>query len=90
MPRSLDGLLACGRHISCDANSHGFMREIPQCWLTGQAAGAAAALAVSGGVQPRGVDIPALQQALRAQGVFLQAPAKAAPAAKTEKATSLA
>ena len=90
VPRSLDGLLACGRHISCDANSHGFMREIPQCWLTGQAAGAAAALAVSGGVQPRGVDIPALQQALRAQGVFLQDPAKAARAATTEKATSLA
>ncbi|MGC1271038.1 MAG: FAD-dependent oxidoreductase, partial [Croceibacterium sp.] len=31
VPRRLDGLLAGGRHISCDANSHGFMREIPQC-----------------------------------------------------------
>ena len=31
VPRALDGLLACGKHISCDANSHGFMREIPQC-----------------------------------------------------------
>jgi hypothetical protein len=28
VPRALDGLLAAGRHISCDANSHGFMREI--------------------------------------------------------------
>ena len=72
VPRALDGLLACGRHVSCDANSHGFMREIPQCWLTGQAAGVAAAVAVSAGVQPRGVDIPTLQAALRAQGVFLQ------------------
>lgn len=43
VPRALEGLLACGRHISCDKNSHGFMREIPQCWITGQAAGAAAA-----------------------------------------------
>jgi hypothetical protein len=72
VPAKLDGLLACGRHISCDANSHGFLREIPQCWLTGQAAGAAAALAVSSGVAPRKVDIPALQKSLRAQGVFIR------------------
>ena len=39
VPEKLDGLLAVGRHISCDRNSHGFMREIPQCWLTGHAAG---------------------------------------------------
>ncbi|MEH3108140.1 MAG: FAD-dependent oxidoreductase [Sphingomonas fennica] len=72
VPRRLDGLLAGGRHISCDANSHGFMREIPQCWLTGQAAGAAAALAVGAGVAPRALDIAALQRELRRQGVFLQ------------------
>jgi hypothetical protein len=75
VPRALDGLLAAGRHISCDANSHGFMREIPQCWLTGQAAGAAAALAANRGVQPRAVDIAELQQVLRAQGAYLQQPA---------------
>ncbi len=73
VPRRLDGLLACGRHVSCDANSHGFLREIPQCWLTGQAAGAAAALAALAGVQPRAVDITQLQETLRGQGVFLQA-----------------
>jgi hypothetical protein len=74
VPRALDGLLAAGRHISCDANSHGFMREIPQCWLTGQAAGVAAALAANAGVQPRAVDVASLQSALRRQGVFLQDP----------------
>lgn len=72
VPQSLNGLLACGRHISCDRNSHGFMREIPQCWLTGQAAGVAAALAVAGGVQPRAVDITRLQRGLLAQGVYLR------------------
>ena len=72
VPVQLDGLLACGRHVSCDAASHGFMREIPQCWITGQAAGAAAALAVRAAVAPRAVDVPALQAALRAQGVYLQ------------------
>jgi FAD dependent oxidoreductase len=72
VPVELDGLLACGRHVSCDRNSHGFMREIPQCWITGQAAGVAAALAVTQGVQPRAVNIGALQKALLAQGVYLR------------------
>jgi hypothetical protein len=72
VPRRLDGLVACGRHVSCDPNSHGFMREIPQCWLTGQAAGTAAALAANGNIQPRAVDIAELQGTLRRQGVFLQ------------------
>ena len=72
VPEQLDGLLACGRHISCDRNSHGFMREIPQCWITGQAAGVAAALAVAAGVQPRHVNIDRLQQALLDQGVYLR------------------
>ena len=73
VPEKLDGLLACGRHISCDRNSHGFMREIPQCWITGQAAGVAAALSVAQGVQPRAVDVRAVQAELRAQGVYLRA-----------------
>ena len=73
VPESLDGLLACGRHISCDKNSHGFMREIPQCWITGQAAGVAAALAVQQKVAARDVDIAMLQAALLEQGVYLRA-----------------
>ncbi len=77
VPEKLDGLLACGRHISCDKNSHGFMREIPQCWITGQAAGVAAALAVKQGVQPRAVDVARVQAALLQQGVFLRQTAPA-------------
>lgn len=72
VPVRLDGLLACGRHLSCDRNSHGFMREIPQCWITGHAAGVAAALAVSQGVEPRAVDVGRLQQLLLAQGAYLR------------------
>ncbi len=72
VPKTLDGLLACGRHISCDANSHGFMREIPQCWLTGHAAGAAAALAVKSRVEPRAVHVAELQGELRKQGAFIR------------------
>jgi len=75
VPETLDGLLACGRHVACDPNSHGFLREIPQCWITGQAAGVGAALAANGGIEPRAVDIAELQAALVRQGVYLR-PAK--------------
>jgi hypothetical protein len=77
LPARLDGLLAPGRHLSCDATSHSFLREIPQCWLTGQAAGVAAALAADAGIAPRAVDVRALQRALRGQGGHLR---EAAPA----------
>ena len=77
VPVTLDGLLAPGRHLSCDATSHSFLREIPQCWLTGQAAGAAAALAAQGGVQPRAVEIAVLQAALRRQSAHLSDPGSA-------------
>ncbi len=72
VPARMDGLLACGRHIACDPNSHGFMREIPQCWITGQAAGVGAALAANRGLEPRAVDIDELQAELARQGVFLR------------------
>ncbi len=73
VPEKLEGLIACGRHVSCDPNSHGFMREIPQCWITGQAAGAAAAIAANRDIAPRTVDIAELQSALLGQGVYLRA-----------------
>jgi len=78
LPASLDGLLAPGRHVACDPSSHGFMREIPQCWVTGQAAGVAAAVAVSQGVEPRAVDVARVQSRLRGQGVYLRTAEEAA------------
>ena len=72
VPRELEGLLACGRHISCDPNSHSFLREIPQCWVTGQAAGAAAALAVARGLPARRLNVAELQETLTKQGVYLR------------------
>ena len=73
VPERLDGLLAPGRHLSCDATSHSFMREIPQCWLTGQAAGVAAALAAAKGVEPRAVVVRDIQDALQRQRAHLSA-----------------
>lgn len=77
LPRQIDGLLAPGRHLSCDATSHSFMREIPQCWLTGHAAGAAAGVAANRGVAPRDVDIAEVQAALLKQGAYLRPAADA-------------
>ena len=73
LPRGIANLLAAGRHISTDAVSHTFMREIPQCWVTGQAAGTAAALSVRQGAAPGDLDIGRLQQSLIDQNVPLGA-----------------
>jgi len=88
VPQQLDGLLACGRHVSCDRNSHGFMREIPQCWITGQAAGVAAALASRAGIAPRAVAVDALQEALLGQGVYLRRAAAASASSQQQEAVA--
>ncbi|MBM3521984.1 MAG: FAD-dependent oxidoreductase [Alphaproteobacteria bacterium] len=71
LPAGVENLLVAGRHVACDASSHGFMREIPQCWMTGQAAGTAAALSIADGRMPTALDTASLQAALRRQGVHL-------------------
>jgi FAD dependent oxidoreductase len=73
VPVALDGLLVAGRAVSCDATSHSFLREVPQCWMTGQAAGVAAALAVAGRVKARDVPIDRLQSVLTRQGALVRA-----------------
>jgi hypothetical protein len=85
VPRRLDGMLAAGRHMSCDANSHGFMREIPQCWLTGHAAGVGAAVAANRGVQPRAVDVAEVRAILHVQGAHLSEDAAVEAAGKAEE-----
>jgi len=71
VPRDVGGLLAPGRHLACDATSHSFMREIPQCWLTGQGAGVAAAIAAGRGIDVAEVPAGELRAGLARQGVYL-------------------
>ena len=71
VPSGIDGVLGAGRHIACDTNSHSFLREIPQCWLTGHAAGVAAALAAGSGTRPRDLDPRLIQRELLKQGAYL-------------------
>lgn len=71
VPIGLDNLLVAGRDLSCDAVSHTFMREIPQCWAMGQAAGTAAAVAITSGARVREVDVREVRNQLIKQGVVL-------------------
>ncbi len=71
VPAALDGLLAAGRNLSSDAATHSFMREIPQCWAMGQAAGVAAAVAVAAGERVREADLGEVRRQLVKQGVYL-------------------
>jgi hypothetical protein len=71
VPETLDNILGAGRHVSCDPNSHTFLREIPQCWFTGHAAGVAAAIAAGTGTRPRDLDVRAIQRELLRQGAYL-------------------
>jgi len=71
VPVGLDGVLGAGRHIACDASSHSFLREVPQCWMTGQAAGVAAALSAGSGIQPHSLPPHLIQRELLRQGAYL-------------------
>jgi hypothetical protein len=44
---------------------------MPGCFITGQAAGMAAAMSAEKGVSPRNVDVPELQARLKKIGAFL-------------------
>jgi hypothetical protein len=71
LPRELDNLLVAGRCISVDHRVHHATKEIPACLATGEAAGAAAALAVKAGVAPAALDVDALREHLRRAGAIL-------------------
>lgn len=71
-PAKLENLLVAGRNLSCDASSHTFLREIPVCWMMGQAAGTAAAIAIAAGVKVRDVDVKRVRRELLTQGAALQ------------------
>jgi succinate dehydrogenase/fumarate reductase flavoprotein subunit len=70
-PDEVSNLLAAGRCISVDHRVHHSTKEIPACFATGEAAGTAAALALSDGVIPAALDVPRLQRQLVAQGASL-------------------
>ncbi len=71
VPVKIDNLLAAGRCIAGDNLMLNYTRLIGPCMVTGQAAGAAAALAVRNKCRPRDVNIAQLQALLKKQGAYL-------------------
>jgi hypothetical protein len=71
LPKGVEGLLVAGRCLSATSDAAGAIRVMPPVMAMGQAAGAAAALAVKNSVTPRAVDVPSLLDVLRRQKVFL-------------------
>ncbi|MHC4123291.1 MAG: FAD-dependent oxidoreductase, partial [Planctomycetota bacterium] len=68
VPQKVDGLLmGSGRSVS--QQNPFLLRVMAMTMVVGQAAGAAAAVAARAGVSPRYVDIKALQNELKQQGV---------------------
>lgn len=70
-PRRLKNVLVAGRCVSTDRSLQASIRVMPGCYITGQAAGMAAALAVQAKTDTRSVDLRILQSRLKAMGAFL-------------------
>jgi ribulose 1,5-bisphosphate synthetase/thiazole synthase len=71
VPQTVDNVLAAGRCISCDLRMADLVRLIPNCFVTGQAAGVGAAVAVRGRCTPRQADVHEIQKILRQQEAYL-------------------
>ncbi len=69
--RGLENVLVAGRCISSDRYVQGSIRVMPGCFITGQAAGVAAALAARAGGGVRDVPVRNLQSRLHGMGAFL-------------------
>ena len=70
VPKKTDHLLVAGRCVG-NGDTIDTFRLIAPCFVTGEAAGTAAALAVKTGRKPRDLDTNLLQKTLRAHGAYL-------------------
>ncbi|MCR9131608.1 MAG: FAD-dependent oxidoreductase [bacterium] len=71
IPQEIDGLIVADKSISVSNLANGTTRLQPVVLQLGQAAGAAAALAVQNRIEPRNVDVRTLQQELLDADMFL-------------------
>ena len=68
LPRGIEQMLVAGRHYSATPSAQKISREIPPCMAMGEAAGVAAAMALSGKTTVRTIDVKELQRRLRSLG----------------------
>jgi hypothetical protein len=71
VPEGIDNLLIAGRCASMTHDGQSAARVSGACFAMGEAAGAAADLALSGNTIPRDIAVEKLQQALQQQGAFI-------------------
>lgn len=71
VPEKIRGALAAGRCINSSGEAWEIFRVIPAAAMTGEAAGTAAALAVSKGIDPADLDVKELQSELVKNDVIL-------------------
>jgi len=71
VPKGVDALLVACRAYSSEYQHNEYFNLIPHCMAFGQAAGSAAALAISSGIKPRDIDCRLLKKHLAGQGVIL-------------------
>ena len=69
VPMKTKNLLIAGRCLSADRQVQGQLRIMGYCFMMGQAAGTAAGIAIDSGKMPPDIDVGALQQQLRKDGV---------------------
>lgn len=70
-PSKLSNVLTAGRCISTDSESYGSLRVMPNCLVTGEAAGLAAALAsLSSNADVHNIDVDELRSRLRKHGAY--------------------
>jgi len=71
VPEGVDNLLMAGRCASMTHEGQSAARVSGACFVMGEAAGTAAALALSGNTIPRDISVEKLQHQLREQGAFI-------------------
>jgi hypothetical protein len=72
LPLNIDGLLVAGRCISATHEAIGSVRSTGSCMAVGEAAGAAAMVAVRRSALPRQIDYEELRDLLEAQGASIR------------------
>ncbi len=71
LPASLDNVLVAGKTISADRAMQGAIRVMPACFVMGEAAGIAAAMAAWGEGITRKVDVRSLRERISANGGYI-------------------
>ncbi|MCG2614854.1 FAD-dependent oxidoreductase [Terrimonas sp. NA20] len=72
IPQKVKNLLVAGRCISTTHEAMSAIRVMAPCMAMGEAAGRAAKMAISQGIQPADIDVKKLQQELLEKGAYLR------------------